>query len=119
MACNVCNSAMACSSEIAISSQVFLYSALSNVFAEDSKPYPTARSPGAAPISHYQFTSARLQAQAEASTQHEEPAVSSRAPSSSGDMMLRSGRVYSQSDPLPSAELHLTTRLADNVFLGG
>ena len=119
MACNVCNSAMACSSEIAISSQVFLYSALSNVFAEDSKPYPTARSPGAAPISHNQFTSDRTRAQAQVRTQEEEPAVSSCAPSSSGDRMLRSGRVYSRSDPLPSAELHLTTRLADNVFLGG
>ena len=119
MACSVCNSAMACSSETAFSSQVFLYSALNNVFAEDRKPYPTARSPGAAPISQNQFTSDRTRAQAQVRTQDEEPAVNSRAPSSSGDRMLRSGRVYSRSAPLPSAELHLTTRLADNVFLGG
>ena len=97
--------------------QLLLYSALSNIHDWDRAPYPTAKSPGAQPISCSHFDAARRRAHRQVYSQ-EEAALDSGGPSSSG-CRLRSREVFTRARSLPSAELHLTTRLAKDVFLGG
>jgi len=108
-----------CASMYSLPLQVFLYSALCNINDSDKKPYPAARSPGEAPVSLQDSNAARIKAQAAILPQHEQPEVSSGGVSSSGPRVLRSGREYQRSAPLPFGMLHLTTRLASDVFLGG
>ena len=96
---------------------MFLYSALSNLYNQNKEPYPTAKFPGAEPISGISFDAARKWAHRQVS--QEEAAVNSTAVSSREGKVLRVRRVYTRARPLPIAELHLTTKLANSTFLGG
>lgn len=94
--------------------QVFLYSALVNIHDIPRAPYPTARSPGREPYSLQDFNSGRRRAQAAIIPQHEKLACSTEC------RVLRSGRRLLRRKPamLPVGMLHLTTRLAPDVYLG-
>lgn len=86
-------------------------------FVEIGRPYPTARKPGQAPISHEQMESDKAQAQEEVCRKqvpHEAEVSSGPATSA----RTRSGAVYSQAAPLPPGLLNVTCRLAQSVFLG-
>ena len=97
---------------------MLLYSVLKN-FVERGRPYPTARKPGQAPISHEQTESDKAQAMEEVccnQAPHEAEVSSDHDPGTSG--RTRSGTVYSQATPLPPGLLNITCRLAESVFLG-
>ena len=89
--------------------QVFLCSALTNLSDVDGPEfYPTALQPGGICISRQECRRRKRRAQHDLLPQHEEPQVSS----------ARAG-YNTRSISRPIGELHLTTRLAQNVFLGG
>ena len=104
-----------------VSLQLFLYSAISNIDDRDRTPYPTAKSPGAEPISRDQFIHAV--ARAHSQVYHDrlkyEALCGIRGPSPSGNKIIRSGVFYGANDPMPQKKLNLTARLADNVYFGG
>lgn len=86
-------------------------------FVETGHPYPTARKPGQAPISHEQMESNKAQALEEVCRKqvpHE--AEVSNGPATSSPAI--SGVVYSRAAPLPPGLLNVTCRLAQSVFLG-
>ena len=86
-------------------------------FVEVGRPYPTARKPGQAPISHEQMELDKTQAMEEMScNQAQDEAEVSSDPGTSG--RTRSGAEYSQAAPLPPGLLNITCRLAESVFLG-
>ena len=107
--------------------QVFLYSALVNMWDADRTAYPTAEYPGAQPVSLQEFNASRKRAQAALLPQCEpQHCSSSHRQLRSGGMRTIHARlcqsiegVYHWSSPLPIDMLHLTTRLAPSVFLGG
>ena len=93
--------------KVLICFQVFLASAVSNLYSEDRKVYTTAKKPGGfIPMTEWQR--ARDKIAAELAIESQQPAVTSPR----GGYNLRS-------TSRPISQLHLTTRLASNVFLGG
>ncbi len=88
--------------------QACLASAVFNLYDTDRKRYTTAKKPGEKPITTDEDLSVRNQAEEELLPKPEQPAVSSQR----GGYNLRS-------TSRPFNQLHLTTRLAPNVFLGG
>ena len=94
--------------KVLICFQVFLASAVSNLYSEDRKVYTTAKKPGGNPIPMTEWQRARDKIAAELAIESQQPAVTSPR----GGYNLRS-------TSRPISQLHLTTRLASNVFLGG
>ena len=104
-----------------VSLQLFLYSAISNIDDGDRTACPTARSPGAEPISREQLIHAV--ARAHSRVYHDrlryEASCRISGPSPGKSKSTRSGVFYSADDPLPQNKLYLTTRLANDVYFGG
>ena len=96
-----------CGIKVLLHLQVFLCSALANLSDYDSPSrYPTALQPGASIVTEDDLQHLRTAAQNAVPRQEELEISSSR-----GGYNLRS-------TARPIGELHLTTRLAENVFLG-